>query len=221
MLKTIRNHHTVKSYFKSFAEIAELVYFGEINRDDDARVYRGVTFSPQSKDSNYCHGTVNGYDMTAFNRVSTHRLHGGNASITTWTVMAIHLKTSGLPQVVLDAKKHDKTFYDALFVRFPRLRRASEVLGHINASATQYFDMYVRPDASMASELLLDDLILQRLMSNYSKYDIEIDDDMLFVFRQGNPLSAKDLKDMVTEALWLAEKIEYKAVNSSPALVVA
>ncbi len=219
MLKTIRNHHTIKRHFKDFAERAELVYFGDVNQDDDAHIYKGVTFSPVSTDSNYCHGTVNGYDMTAFTRQSKHIQSGGTSSVSKWTVMAIHLKTSGLPHIVLDAKKHDKTFYDALFVRFPRLRRASGVLQQLNASATQYFDMYMRADATMLSSTLFDDMVMQRLISNYSRYDIEIDNDMLYIFQQHEPTSVRDLTAMLEETLWLAEKIEYRAMLLSPASV--
>lgn len=211
MLKTIRNHHNTKGYFTEFADRVELVYFGDIKQDDDAHIYRGATFSPISKDSHYCHGTVNGYDLTTFSRRSTHTLHTGETTTANWTVIAIHLKTSALPHVVLDAKKHDKIFYDALFTRFPRLRRASEVLNHLNVSASQYFDMYVRPDGSMTSELLLDDMVLERMIMNYSRFNIEIDDNMLYVFKQGDPISAKELRDMLDEGLWLSEKIEYRA----------
>jgi len=157
--------------------------------------------------------------MTVFSRRTRHKLHGGSITESEWTVMAIHLRTSGLPHVVLDAKKHDKTFYDVLFVRFPRLRRATEVLTHINASAAHYFDLYVRPDASMQSQILLDDLVMQRLISNYGRFDVEIDNDMIYIFKQNSPHSARDLKEMHEEILWLAEKIEYRTAAAVPALV--
>ena len=216
MLKTIRGHHNVKGYFQEFAEVSEIVFFGDIKKDDEAHIYKGVTFSPTAKDSNYCHGTVNEYDLTVFTRKASHSLHNETASNCEWTVLAVHLKMGGLPHFVLDARKHDRKFYQSIFTRFPRLRRASNVLNQLNQSAAHYFDMYIRPENNLFVSQFLDDSILQQLISNYSKYDIELDNDMLYVFKPGQPISVKELKDMLGEAMWLAETIENRAHYLSP-----
>jgi len=211
MLKTIKASRSVTSYFKEFAEIAELVYFGDINKEDDICLYKGVTFSPKGKDSHYCHGTINDYDVAVFSRHSTHAGYGSKEVVSDWTIVATHLKTGDLPHVLLDARKHEKTFYQSLFMRFPRLRKAGSLLTQINQSAALYFDMYLRPENNAVVSGLFDDLILQRLITSFSKYSIEIDNDMIYVFKIGHPAARRELTDMLQETLWLAETIENRA----------
>lgn len=219
MLQTIRNHHNVKSIFKQFAEIAEIVYFGDIRTDDDARIYKGVTYAPNCSDTNYCHGTVNDYDLTTFVRKSTHMLPRGDSIATESTIIAIHLKMGGFPHIVLDSRKHDGKFYQSLFNRFPRLRRAGSLLSQMNQSAAHYFDMYINPENNIKLNTLIDDAVLQRLITSFTKYNVEIDDNMLYVFKPGSPATLRELKDMFAEALWLAETIENRAHYASPAYV--
>jgi hypothetical protein len=220
MLKTIRNHHNVKSYFKEFSEISELVYFGAIGKDDDAHVYKGVTFHPKSIDTNYCHGTINGYDLTAFTRESRHTNHSGGGVTTKWTVIAMHLKMGGMPHLIFDSRKHDKTFYASVYTRFPRLRRAGSLLAQMNASASHYFDLYMKPESNGFATHIIDDHVLQRMISSFTRYNVEIDNDMLYVFAPGEPNSVLDLKQMLAETLWLAETIENRAHYTSSVFAV-
>ena len=215
MLQTIKTHHNVSNYFKQFADKAELVYFGNIISDDDAHIYKGASFAPNAKDAHYTHGTRNDYDLTVFTRRSTHRSHSNETALTEWTVCSIHLKTSGLPHLLLDSQKHEKAFYQSLFLRFPRLRKATQMLANLNASAGFYFDLYALPEHNMTISVLLDDMLLQRLISSFAAYNVEIDDDMLFVSKRGNPISAHELDKMLTESLWLAEIIENRARYAS------
>ena len=220
MLKTIRAHHNVKTYFKEFAERAEIVYFGVVGKDDDAHIYKGVTFSPNCIDTNYCHGTVNGYDLTTFQRESQHKDHESEELVTKWTVVALHLKMGGFPHILLDGRKHDKTFYNSIYTRFPRLRRAGTLLAQLNQSANNYFDLYMRPESNAAVHQIFDDMLLQRLIISFSRYNVEIHEDMLYVYAKGSPVSTKELMNMLSETLWLAETIENRAHNVSPAVSV-
>lgn len=214
MLQKIRNHHIIKSYFNEYANKHELVYFGDLRESDEVFTYRGATFSPDSKDTHYTHGTVNGYDVSAFQRASRHTLHDRQSTANDWTIVAIHLKQGGFPHLVIDAKKHDKVFYQAFFLKFPRLRRAGALLDRVNPSSGNSFDLYLAPESSQAALSVLDDVTLQHMLLSYSKYDVELDDDKLYVFSRGAPSSARQLNDMLAEGLWLSEKFELKNAYS-------
>ena len=220
MLKTIRNHHNVKNFFKRFADQSELVYFGYVDKDDDAHIYKGITFTPNCIDTNYCHGTVSDYDVTAFNRESEYRDLVGQSSTIKWTVVAVHLKIGGLPHAVIDGKRHPKSFYNSVFIRFPRLRRAGALLNQINPSAGVQFELLARPDAGTQISSFMDDSMLQRMLTSFTRYSVEIDNDMLYVYSPLETRSEKDLRDMLAEALWLSETIENRVHMAHPVVAV-
>ena len=171
---------------------------------------------PTSRDKNYCHGTINDYDLTVFSRKNRNQEVPDPIGFSSWTVIAIHLKAEGFPHLVLNSKMHTDVFYKSLVVRFPTLRMASAILNQYNRSASQYFDLFIKPDLNAYLSQILDDELLQQLIMRFSRYDVELDDNMLYVFKEGEPKTARELKNMLAEALWLAEKIENRAYYASP-----
>ena len=209
MISALKRHHTIQSTFREFADISELVYFGKPESEQSYR-YRGATLGGVStKDSHFCHGTHKGYDVSAFLREAKHSNHEGDSIKSQWMVVALHLKTSDLPHVVLDAKRHDKVFYQSLFAKYHRMRRANGGLRQI----AKLFDVYYVPERDHEVQNLLNDEILATIEGHYSAYDIELMDDQLMVYMrlpETGIARARVLSSMLEEATWLAERVEYR-----------
>jgi hypothetical protein len=221
MFQKIKTHHTIKRYFQEFADKQGLVYFGAVNHSDEIDLPKGITFNPSSKDTNYVSGSVGDYDLALFSRQAEHSNSTKQFANYSWTILSLELKQSGFPHVILDTRKHDKLFYDSVFTRFARLRRANAVVNQINKSASQYFDIYIAPESTITLLNLFDDATLERMITTFSNYSLELDSNKLSIFFRGEPYSTLPLTTLLNEALWLAETIELKsayATNSEQAL---
>jgi hypothetical protein len=216
MLQKFKNHHTISNAFSSFAELNELVYFGDVNQDDSALLYKGITFSKDSTVKNYVHGTKNGYDLTSFTRSARYTDVNKNTHEENWSVIAIHLKTGDFPHLIFDAKKHDKVFYNSIFTRYPHMRRSSVFMQHMAPGSLNVFDLYMQPSSVLAALTILDDLVLQTMQSSYPIHDVELDGNILYIFKRGAATTHQQLSSMLEEGLWLAETFEYRHAYAAP-----
>src|ERR1044072_5775592 len=81
-----------KRVFMQFAEKIGLVYFGYVNqRSDEHRLVRGLTVSAGHRDSNYCVGSFQGYDIALVERIDTIRFPGKSSKTHNWIIMTFDL----------------------------------------------------------------------------------------------------------------------------------
>lgn len=211
VLSKLKNNRSVSKLIQRFADVHDLVDFGKVSSRDDLERVTGATFSPNSVDTHYMHGSVNNYETTMFTRKSIHAsLEEGDMHYD-WTAISVELNVSNLPHVVIDNKKHDKKFFTTLFTRFPKLRVGNQVLKAVNPSAEFSFDIFISPEDSTYIGTLLDDEIFQRMNQYFAKFDVEIDRNRVTVFTRNFPTSIMQLNEMLTEAQWLAFKLEMKS----------
>lgn len=200
-----------KQAIARFTEVYDFVDFGRIHNNDGVERLHGVTFTRESKDTRFMHTNINGYEVSFLIREATHSPAHHVAIDTYWSVLSVELLVSGLPHIIFDNKKHDKHFYQSVFTMFPRLRSGKEILRHLQPTAESQFDVYLEPHHAMQLPQLFSDEMLQRMAQYYAKFDVEIQDNRLFIFSRGTPQSYVQLNEMLQEALWLTERIEMRA----------
>ncbi len=88
--------------FQRIAHAFDLVYFGSVAHDDEHQLVRGVTFSAQHFDSQYCVGNVNGYDVTLLRRIDRVHFPGKESQLMQWTVLQLDLHETDVPHVFVN-----------------------------------------------------------------------------------------------------------------------
>ncbi len=198
---------------KTFARRFDLVYFGRIDhRYDDHAVVRGVTASAHHTDNHFVVGTLKGRDMSVLERTNTIHFPGKSESEYTWVILQIDLKeTLELPHIFIDAFHHNEQFYANLFVNFANFQAAQRLFMQHDPLFNQKFKVYVPTDKFDDVGALIDAETTAMLAYHFTKFDYEIEDNVLYVYASNQHIAERDLEQMARIGLWLADKLEVQA----------
>lgn len=195
----------------AFANKHGLTYFHTVSaRDDMTPMILGVTADVRQRDSNFCVGTHDGYDMAIVERAADVAFIGFESTYHNWYVLQIDLKKAyHLPFIFIGTKELPKAFYakvltshrDIRHIQFPETTQETVALhGHyaVIASPAQMpflqdiFDLEVR--AAMAT--------------HKHPFAVEIEGDSLIVFTEAHKPSEQLLDKLLHYGLWLAKRID-------------
>lgn len=213
-VSALRPSHNGK-VIKEFANRFDLVYFGHVDhRYDDHAVVRGVTASAHHNDRHFAVGTIKGRDVSALERTNVLHFPGKPATECSWMIIQIDLKDGlELPHIFIDAFHHNELFYANLFVNFANFQSAQSLFVGHDPLFNQHFKTYVPTDKFDEAAQLLSAEITTTLAHHFTKFDYEIEDDVVYVYCSNQRFTEKDLESMAQVGVWLAEKIEARAAT--------
>lgn len=200
-----------KRLMVEFAERNGLVYFGYVNqRTDEHKLVRGMTASPTHRDSHYCIGSVDGYDVVLVERRTEESFPGKPLHATTWMIAAIDLKRRrDIPHTFFDSGPRNETFYANLFTKFSKLRQIdfTSTLPPDSAFAKHY-KVFAQSDRILDVEQLFTQEVTEAMGKHFSPLDVEVEGDMIYLYADNFTLTAELLDAMLKNGLWLAARLD-------------
>ena len=203
-----------KQVFLRFAQAYGFIYFGLVNqRHNDHRLVRGLTLTAKHRDSHYCLGAHESYDVTLVERVSTITYPHRSPQKHTWLIMAFDLHTvHDIPHLFLTNTRHDETFFQNLFTKFPYLTKVS--LGGINT----YHQSFLRQRTMYASLRDVHEVadifvpaLANKINDHLGNLSFEIYDKVLYIYAEHQRPTYSLLSRMLHEGIWLAKEVDAKA----------
>ncbi len=210
--KVVQSRLQKKTYMQ-FAEKVGLVYFGYVDqRHDEHKLVRGLTLSSEHRDTHYCIGDFDGYDVTLVNRVDTIRYPGKQPRTHDWIIMTFDLHTPvDLPHIFLGLHTHSDTFYAHLFTKFSQMMRVPlGTFDNYDSEFTSKYAIYTQPAKMIAAEQLFDKKITRTIADHFGNLTIEISDQCLYVYAEHQRPSMALLEKMIKYGGWLAQSIDHK-----------
>lgn len=200
-----------KRTFKHFADKIGLVYFGYVDqRSDEHRLVRGLTVSTKHRDTHYCIGSYDGYDVTLVERTDTIRFPGKPAKTHNWIIMAFDLQHSvDLPHVFMGLYTHSDTFYAHLFTKFTHLAKVP--LGThepYDQAFLERYTLYAKPEQALSAERLFNPAITKAIASSFGSLTVEISEGCLYVYSEHQRPTAALLDQMLVRGTWLAQSLD-------------
>ncbi len=210
-LEQLRSRLGNTQVIRRFAESYDMVYFGNINLQDEARLVKGLTLSRTQQDAHYCVGTTHGHDVMFVQRSDSLKWPGERKESYTWNILVVDMKDQvKLPHVYLEGKKrHGKAFYETLNVKH---RELSEIPTHLLAGYDPMFGerFTCRTPVVQAANLpvVLKPITAATLSHHFTSYDFEWFEDTVYVYYLSHQPSRDKLNDMVRAGIWLADEFE-------------
>lgn len=207
-----------KRIFMQFAEKMGLVYFGYVNqRSDEHRLVRGLTVSARHRDSNYCVGSLQGYDIALVERADTIRFPGKPAKAHNWVIMTFDLHIpEGMPHIFVGLHTHSDTFYAHLFTKFSHLVKVPlGTFGAHDPAFVNKYAIYTEPAHTVAAEQLFNRDITKEIAEHFGSLTMELSDGSLYLYAEHQRPTMAMLERMVSCGLWLAQALDANARNSS------
>lgn len=204
----IGNSRTIRR----FADRHDLVYFGTVNRDDEARLVKGHTLSRTQRDEHYCVGTVLGRDMIFLQRsdiLSTPSQKHKERYM--WNILAIDLaEQQTLPHTYLEGRnRHGQAFYDMFAIKH---RELTAIPDHMLTGYDPLFiERYVcRTPIAQALDFpsVVTPLTAATVAHHFSLFDYELHEDTLYVYYLSRQPSTDKLDLMVKCGVWLADELD-------------
>lgn len=193
---------------RRFATKVGIVYFGAVSqRDDDHRLVRGHTVSATHVDTNYCVGSLKGYDVTLVTRNDIvidqklkleQRCH--------WLIVTIDLKSSyDVPHCYIGHTSRKVAFASW----FPHLAPLPlNTISPYPAAFLNEYTMYAKPTHALEVESIIVPQIAEVIASHFKHASVEIEDNSLYVYIESEHPSEALVEKMVSNGLWLAEAID-------------
>ncbi len=213
-LEQLRNVIGSSRVIRKFATKHDLVYFGNVNKDDEARLVKGLTVSPTQRDSHYCVGTVFGRDLIFLQRSDS--ILASNArgrERYTWNIMALDMSPeTQLSHMYVEGRhRHGVAFYETLSMK----KREFAILPkHLLAGYDPLFlERYTcRMSAATSVEFstTLSPATAAVIAHHFSAFDFEWHDDVLYVYYLTKQLRLDRLDLMLKAGVWLAGELEVK-----------
>lgn len=197
-----------KGVVQRFADKAGLVYFGHVDqRDDDHRLVRGHTVSASHVDTNYCVGSLRGYDVTLVSRNDV--VLGKNLKTEQrchWLIMTADLKTSkDVPHFYIGHVSRRAAYASSYEQLVPLLLRTAL------SYPKQFLDTYAvygRPTHALEIERLIPPEIASVIVSHFKDTSIEIEDNSVYLYIESQHPTTAQLEKIVANGLWLAKSID-------------
>lgn len=200
-----------KRAFVRYAEAHQFVYFGHVDQhDDDHRLIRGLTLSPQHNDDHYCVGSVDSYDLALVERTDT--ISGPNHKPLQfrWVIAAIDFSTEvELPHIFLGLHSHSALFYEYLFTKFRYLQPLE--FGALHTASDEFqstYKVYVAPADAIEAERILTPDVTHLIAQHFGILTCEITDGVLYVYSEHPTVNAELLDAMIKNGVWLVKEIE-------------
>lgn len=199
-----------------FAEKIGLVYFGHVDQHgDDHRLVRGLTVSAKHKDTNYCIGSYDGYDITLVKRTDTIEFPGKPSKKHEWVIMTFDLHARvDLPHVFMGLHTHGETFYAQLFTKFATLSKVPlGTLGVYEGTFTQRYSLFASPAQALSAERLFSPEIAQKIVNEFGSLTLEISDGVLYIYAEHQRLTTALLEKMLKNGLWFAKALDESSAS--------
>lgn len=218
-LKRIGALRNEKRLITKFADDFGLVYFGFVNQfDDEYRIVRGVTLSTKHRDTHYCIGTYENYDVVYVKRSDSLRTKANKRKSHTWHIMAFDLKASReLPHIFMGLHTHSEEFYMQFFTKFPAMRQLS--LGHTGTyppAFNAYYRIYANPIMNLEVERVITPEVANIIATHFKGLAFEVAENTLFLYSEHARVSRDLLETILKNGRWLAESLDRAATASLP-----
>jgi len=208
------NNRDRKRVISRFADKVGLLHFGTVDQhSDDHRVIRGFTVSSSHKDSNYCVGSVNGYDVTVVDRSDAVVQPDDSICIYNWLIMAFDLHTKqDVPHLFLHAHNKDIKPYESLFGTFPTLKEID--LGTFESYGldfTSRFSINTKPSDSIQVERLFPADITRVIGAHFWPLSAEQHEGVLYIYSDSPKITSNLMNTVLENGLWLAGHLDKQA----------
>lgn len=210
-LEQLRSRLGNSQVVRRFAENYDMVYFGGINLQDEARLVKGLTLSRTQQDSHYCVGTTHGHDVMFVQRSDNLKWPGERKESYTWNILVVDMKDDiNLPHVYLEGKKrHGKAFYETLSIKH---RELTEIPAHLMSGYDPLFSnrFTCRTPVVQAANLptILKPITASTIAHHFAFLDFEWFEDTIYIYYLSPQPSRDKLDSMVRAGIWLADEFE-------------
>lgn len=208
--KQLVQKYTHRKVIESFASSLGFVYFGFVDQhSDEHKLVRGFTMSVGHKDNHYCVGSLYGYDSILVERSDILRAPEFKEQRYNWIILQVDLHTSGAPHVFLSSLAHPKVFYSHFFIKYSRFQplHSRVWVGH-SEQFREKFKTYAAPEAAEQIIRILQPDTTAAIGNYFDKFEIEIQNDKLFLYLSNQVISQQALEVLLKNGLWLAGQID-------------
>ncbi|MDK2899082.1 MAG: hypothetical protein PWQ10_269 [Patescibacteria group bacterium] len=214
LFHNLAKSHTRKRTILRFADKMGLLYFGTVDQHtDEHKVIRGFTVSSSHKDSNYCVGSVNSYDIRIVDRSDTIAQPDGSISVYNWLIMSFDLHTrQDIPHLFLGARNKNLKDYRAFFDTFPNLKEIElGTFEHYEIDFTSRFSLNARPTDSIQVERLFPADTTRVIGTHFWPLSAEQYEGVLYIYSDDLKISSSLMNTMIENGLWLANHLDNRA----------
>ena len=192
---------------ESFAEKLGLVYFGYVDqRDDEHRLVRGFTVSQTQIDTNYCIGTVRGYDIVLVTRNDVVMTKKDHPTRCHWLMYTIDLHTKiTVPHLYVG----HRTERDVFTSKYSRLYPLSlGALGQYPHQFVSDYTVYGIATNAVLIERTIPPQLAAVIASHFRGASFEIEDNTIILSVENEHPTEAQLDKLLSNGLWLAESID-------------
>ncbi|HYG83794.1 MAG TPA: hypothetical protein VD907_02875 [Verrucomicrobiae bacterium] len=208
--------YTHRKVIEAFSAQLGLVYFGFVDQHaDEHELVRGFTLSVGHTDNHYSVGSAYGYDIILVERTDVLKAPGARTQRYNWIILQIDLRSSGLPHAFFTSLSHPKVFYSHFFIKYARFQPLpASVWRNHDPLFRERFTTFSTPES--AEELVrLFSLDTTATIGRYfDRFEIELQDDKLFVYLSNQPVTLASLEVLLKNGLWLAGQIDSQVAAS-------
>lgn len=197
-----------KRTIQKFADKVGLVYFGYVDqRDDDHRLVRGHTVSQTHVDSNYCVGTVRGYDVALVLRNDVIRSRASHNGVRChWLIYTIDLHTKrDIPHMYIGHRSRDFAFAASFEQLYPLAIGGTEPYPH---AFLHDYTVYGIATHTIDIEHTITPYMATVIVERFHGVSFEIQENTLYLYVENERPTETQLETMLSNGLWLAEAID-------------
>lgn len=210
-LKQLRMNLGASRVFRKFASKYDMVYFGAVHHDDEARLVRGLTQSHTQHDQHYCVGSAYGRDMIFVQRTNRaySAYHAPEKYV--WNILAVDMKDSTkLPSIYLEGRhRHGGAFHETLsYHRRGWVEVPAHLLADYDNKFTTTYEVRMANTATDQFRTYIPSLLAAQVAHYFGMFDYEFCDDTLYVYYLARQPSLETLDHMVKAGIWLAGEVE-------------
>ena len=210
-LRSMGNAAT-KRTIKQFAHKYQFVYFGHVDpREDDYQLVRGLTTSTTHIDDHYTVGSYNSHDVIVVERQNTLTFPGKPDTSYRWLIMQFDLTHAVLPNVFIDARRHDAVFYANVFMAKSGMQDMTSYFGTISPAFAQKCRLFAAPHQYQEVGRFLQPKIAETIAQHFNGFDYEFFEDRVLVYASNHVVTPTLLDDMLRIGMWLTEEFNSQA----------
>ncbi len=200
-----------KRIMVQFTNKTGLLYFGEINtQDNDSRLVRGITLATGYRDTNYCFGAHDSYDIAVVQRLGQVEVPDRQSDSHRWLIMQFDLHTAtSLPHILISRR----SAAEAMYANFLDVNR--DMLEHVFASPddhheqfTKQFVTFAPPAHAPTVEHIVSPEFTSAIVGHFKHLMIEIEGDSVYLFVDDPVITTPFLNKMLHYGLQFAKHID-------------
>ncbi len=211
----VRNGPTQRSRGRAiqrFSEALGFVYFGTIDPRRDEQVVRGLTVSATHKDSHYCSGAYEGYDVQIVDRLDVALDVTGTPIRRQWLIMQTNLAVEqDIPHTFIKPKGQPE--YNHLFQALSTLQpiRTTDAPNEF----TDHYELYSHLDYLYDIDHLLPPTVLRLISAHFWPLAIEVYQKSVYVYSLHPKLTTHLLETMIKNSVWLAQTLDEQSEENT------